>query len=424
VKGTGTLLLLVSLTAGCGKEGPPLAPIQRIPSTTPDFSVGRFGDDVFVRFIVPTTNIDGNMPADIARIELYAITTAEPPPPDIDAEKLRAASTLVFSERVQRPLPPIPAPVEGQPPLPPLPVEPGVQQGATVVVKETLSPEARVPVVLPRDGAARKDEDAAEVPVLPIVFKEPVRPLRYYYVVSISPRGRYGPNSRLAPAPLEPTSGAPSVLKLSYDEQSLTIRWTPPPDARGIQPPEIAGVLPSRPMVEGPPRTSYDVFEVPRESVAGNVTPAMPTGITPAPVFEAEVKVANPPLGPERCFVVRPVDILSDLHVRGPASPVECITLDDKFPPAAPRALDTVGAAGVINLIWDPNEEKDLAGYLVLRGEGTGAKLTPVTKEPIRDAVYEDRSVKPGVTYVYAVVAVDRAGNQSVESNRREETAR
>ena len=36
---------------------------------------------------------------------------------------------------------------------------------------------------------------------------------------------------------------------------------------------------------------------------------------------------------------------------------------------------------------------------------------------------YRDETVKPGVRYIYAVVAVDKAGNRSAESNRVEETA-
>ena len=46
--------------------------------------------------------------------------------------------------------------------------------------------------------------------------------------------------------------------------------------------------------------------------------------------------------------------------------------------------------------------------------------------EPIADATYRDATVKPGVRYVYAVVAVDKvdARNQSAPSAREEVTAR
>ncbi len=43
--------------------------------------------------------------------------------------------------------------------------------------------------------------------------------------------------------------------------------------------------------------------------------------------------------------------------------------------------------------------------------------------KPIEDTTFRD-GVRPGVHYVYAVRAVDKAGNVSPFSNRVEETAR
>ena len=94
-----------------------------------------------------------------------------------------------------------------------------------------------------------------------------------------------------------------------------------------------------------------------------------------------------------------------------------------RFPPAAPKEVHAVAGEGTINLIWEPNNEKDLAGYLVLRGAAPGDALEPVTSGPIADARFTD-NVPAGSRYVYAVRAVDKAGNVSPLSNRVEETAR
>jgi hypothetical protein len=75
-------------------------------------------------------------------------------------------------------------------------------------------------------------------------------------------------------------------------------------------------------------------------------------------------------------------------------------------------------------LIWDANSERDLAGYLVLRGEAPGDTLRPITTEPVVAATYRDETARPGTRYVYAIAAVDRAGNTSEPSNRAEEIAR
>ena len=108
------------------------------------------------------------------------------------------------------------------------------------------------------------------------------------------------------------------------------------------------------------------------------------------------------------------------------ASDPICVTPLDRFPPAAPRGLAAVSGTGVINLIWDPNTEADLGGYLVLRGEAPGDTLQALTPWPIRETRYADRTTRAGVTYFYAVLAVDRATppNQSALSNKVQDTAR
>ena len=248
-------------------------------------------------------------------------------------------------------------------------------------------------------------------------------PQRFYYAVSVSNSGRYGPPSGLIPAPLGPTSSAPGAPEVKVSETSVTMHWTPAADARGATPPGEPDVLPSRPIIPGPPPTTYDVYEVP-----GNVSPdaplAVPTPLTPAPVGALEFTQSPITLGTERCIVVRPVDILNGTHVRGPASPETCASFADTFPPAAPGRLDAVATPGTISLIWELTDAPDLAGYLVLRGEAGSATLTVLTPEPIIATTYRDDSVRQGIRYVYAVVAVDRAGNRSAESNRVEETAR
>ena len=78
------------------------------------------------------------------------------------------------------------------------------------------------------------------------------------------------------------------------------------------------------------------------------------------------------------------------------------------------------------HLIWEASTEPDLAGYLVLRGEAPGETLQPLTPEVIQETTYRDTAVTAGVSYVYAVVAVDTATspNTSAPSNRVQETPR
>jgi hypothetical protein len=63
----------------------------------------------------------------------------------------------------------------------------------------------------------------------------------------------------------------------------------------------------------------------------------------------------------------------------------------------------------------------------VLRGEEESETLTRITDEVVKETRYTDKTVQPGVRYVYVVVAVDRQApeaNISAQSERVEVTAR
>lgn len=419
------LLLCVALVAaagGCGKRGNPLPPLQRIPAAPLDLGVTRIDDQIYATVTVPTANVDGAVPPDVARIELYGVTFVGDPPPltDMTPEALREIATLVAASPVRRPSPALPPLPDGTP-APPLPPEPGLDPGAALTARETLTPEMHAAVTVP-DQTTPEAADAIARPAPLVAPIEGAGVRRYYFAVAVSARGRYGPATGLVPAPLGTTSGPPSRPVITVDESSMTLTWTPPLDARGVIVPPPPDVLPSRSLLPEIPPTTYDVYEAPGDSVPPP-DDTLPVPLTGAPVGSAEYRDENITLGQPRCFYVRAVDIVDGIHVRGPASPVTCAPFTDTFAPAAPRELVAVSVPGAINLIWEPSEASDLAGYLVLRGEVGSATLTPVTGAPVTTLSYRDDTVQSGVRYIYAVVAVDRAGNRSDESNRVEETA-
>jgi hypothetical protein len=130
--------------------------------------------------------------------------------------------------------------------------------------------------------------------------------------------------------------------------------------------------------------------------------------------------------GTERCFAVRAIATEARVSVAGPIGPGVCATPVDTFAPPAPSGLNAFQeeASGGIVLRWTAADAPDLAGYIVLRGEGTGEKLQQLVKAPIAETTYVDKTITPGTTYVYVVVALDRAGNPSGQSNRQQLTAR
>jgi fibronectin type 3 domain-containing protein len=171
-------------------------------------------------------------------------------------------------------------------------------------------------------------------------------------------------------------------------------------------------VLPSRPL--GPQRAplAYNVYD----SKAGTL-------LTAAPVAETSYTDPRIAWGEERCYVVRAVERVAALSVESEAQTPRCITLVDTFPPAAPKDLKAVSTEGVISLIWEASPESDLAGYIILRAQAPAEPTTAVVSAPVLETSFND-AVQAGIRFVYAVRAVDRAGNASPPSNRVEEAAR
>lgn len=422
------LLMVCGAAAGCGMKGPPLTPLQRVPAAAGSVAVERFDQDVFVRFVVPSTDIEGIGIATIDRIEVYGITLeAVPGQPELQTETMRKAATLISQQHVRLPLPP---PDPEQPAIPAFPQEPGLDQGAPGVARETLTAEAQQPVrvagiatPLPPVDTAMDEPTMAPAPTF--VSDDLLAPRRYYFVVGVTRTGRYGQTSAPIAVPLAGASSAPSAPRISYDERAVKLEWAPAADAR-IAAGAVADVLPSRSLSPVPPETRYDVYAIAKAAPAGASVDAAPRPLNDAPLSALELVVPGVRFGAEQCFAVRPVDTVAGVVVHGPASALACDTPRDTFPPEAPKAPAAVAGAGSIALIWEPNAEPDLAGYVVLRGEAGTDRLMPLTPSPVRETTFRDTNVRPGVRYVYAIVAVDTASPQNVsgQSVRVEETAR
>ena len=65
------------LTVACGKSGPPLPPLLKLPAAPANIVAERRGTAVDVEFTVPVANTDGTRPANVERVDVYAITGPE-----------------------------------------------------------------------------------------------------------------------------------------------------------------------------------------------------------------------------------------------------------------------------------------------------------------------------------------------------------
>jgi predicted small lipoprotein YifL len=362
-RGSALAVALLLLLTACGKKGPPLPPLVKLPVAPSDLIAARRADTVDLEVTVPSANTDSSRPANVARVDVYALTG----PATVSAADVVKQGTKVASIAVKAPRDPDATFDPDDPDQSEADIEApggaGLDQGAVARVEEQLTPPAA-------------DQGPAVV--------------RTYVGVGITTKGRRGPSSRLAAVPLVPSPLPPAAPAATYSETAITVTWP-----------------------TGPPPAAYHVYEV---------TGASYTRLTKTPIAAAEYTDARLTWGSTRCYAVRSVETVGTLAVESEATPPVCVTLADTFPPAAPKGLQGVATEGAINLIWDANTEPDLEGYILLRASADGP-LMPITAAPIHETAYQDR-VPAGERYVYAVEAVDKAGNASPASEGIEEAAR
>jgi predicted small lipoprotein YifL len=396
---------------GCGKKGPPLPPLVKLPVAPADVVAARRGDRVALSFTVPAVNTDGSRPANVASADVYAITAPVTVPPISDASLLKFG-TKVGSVAVKAPRDPnLTADADDPSDEVDAPEGPGIDQGAIARLTESLTRDMLTPATVPPDKNVPAPPVAAASEG-PLIGPPPGVPVRTYVAFGTSARGRKGPLSRRVTVPLVPPPPPPSGAAIAYDETTITLTWSPAAAAAAAP---GADVLPSRPLGAARPAIVYNVYDATKPDAAVKLT-ATPLD---APKF-SDTRIV---WGEKRCYVVVAAEAIGGLTIESDAPPPACATLVDTFPPAAPKDLKAISTEGAINLIWEPSTEKDLAGYIVLRGVEPAETLQPITPAPIVEPSFRD-GVQPGIAYVYAVRAVDRAGNMSPASARVVETAR
>ncbi|HEX6790205.1 MAG TPA: hypothetical protein VF247_02755 [Candidatus Krumholzibacteria bacterium] len=84
------------------------------------------------------------------------------------------------------------------------------------------------------------------------------------------------------------------------------------------------------------------------------------------------------------------------------------------YPPFPPDGVFSVTGDGVVTIYWNSNQEGDLAGYTVYRGnEDLAGPYYALADVPANQTYYDDFDVNNGETWFYAVAAVDKNGHES-----------
>ena len=384
----------------CGQKGPPLPPIIRTP-VAPGVTADRRGSVIELALTVPAANVDGSRPANLVRVDIYAVNGDAKAMTDLEIMK---RGTKVASVAVKSPRNPADAAEKDESAEDTEPaVGEGLDQGASSAIAETITASMLASLTRTSDRRRGEKPDADG----PLLGPPAVSQLRTYVGVGVDRRGNPGRFSKRVAVPLELPPARPAPIGITVEERKIVVTWKPTASAN-----DAGNVLPSRSLGPLLSDAAYNLYD----ATTGRL-------LNPKPVSEFGYEDTRMDWGKNRCYIVRAVVVAARLAVESDPSGPECRMLVDTFPPAKPKGLNTVAATGAINLIWEPNAEADLAGYYVLRAQAPSWEFARITPAVITEAAFFD-TVTSGTKYLYVVQAVDKAGNVSMQSEQVEETAR
>jgi predicted small lipoprotein YifL len=206
--------------------------------------------------------------------------------------------------------------------------------------------------------------------------------------------------------------GRSSPLVLANDVVLISSRPAPrlvsaEPTADGVrltwEPPDVPGDL------------TYNLYRLDRPEAQPE------TPINAEPLTVTEYLDENAAVGQQYAYVVRVVLEPGRPYREGESSAALEVLTKDRFAPAPPRGLVTVQEGLAVRLFWDPNRERDLAGYRVYRKieDGEWERIGP---DVVGNALHLDDKVDVGQRLAYRVTAIDRADPPN-ESEPSEEKA-
>ena len=203
---------------------------------------------------------------------------------------------------------------------------------------------------------------------------------RYVYrVISVSRRGYKSERSNRVVVAWDAPPPAPEDVEGSGDDRAAVIRWSPVDGAEGYRIYRRQGERPWGEAVGevGPDESSY------RDA-----------GLANRVVYR---------------YAVRSLRRLGPTVIEGAGSAEIVVKPEDRRAPAAPVGLMAIPLAAGVELSWQRSTEPDVLGYFVYRRVQGGDDYGRLNDEPVRDALYMDRTVVLGESYEYVVTVVDNS---------------
>lgn len=209
-----------------------------------------------------------------------------------------------------------------------------------------------------------------------------------YRVKGISPFGEYGPPSEVVQGKGKTVlSVAPNINHTQIlNDSTALIGWEFPEEAAAL----------------------VDHFELNRS--ANNADNSFVQVIARIDATQREVRFS--PLLPANYFTITAVDKNGNKRSSFPY----LVQAVDSIPPAVPSDLTAkIDSVGTVSLQWAANNEPDLLGYVILRGNNRAEEPAIINSKPQTENAFEEKinlNTLNGKIY-YSVMALDRRMNQS-----------
>ncbi len=378
------LVILLVLFWSCGRKGPVLPPLQKIPKSVEGASLVQVGLEFRLRWQIPTGYVDGSPMESLSAIELWIFEQDIPGKPE--GEEGKEDAEQVEKEGVVEDIA-----EEAPPPEPPF-----VPAGP-----ERMISEARLLEEISPDRFAEFQTDPEGSPLefsyVYSVERAQIGASHYGFALKVrDARGRFSDFSPWVTAgPLNVTVPVRG-LKAELSRNRATITWREP--ARhldGSEPAVVAG---------------YNVYRA--------VGEAEPTRVNSSLLTEPKFEDRAVQYGSTYRYLIRAVTGESAPFAESADSKPLEVEVKDTFAPSSPKGLIAITGEDFISLSWDRSRESDLASYRVWRRPAGTEEYTLLTPEGIQDNSFTDTGARKNVRYEYSVTAMDQNGNESGRSKR------